>query len=166
MRILVLIGLYRKLICRIPDIRLNNIDKTYRHFWSLFHSYFILSEKILKKFSNSKFASFVQQFNRISGQSDIRQMKPDIRPDTGYKKRLNIQSDIQYNPNTNIFAFHILGLDVCVHPWFPSASEIWASWNGSGLNIHSTGNIYMNSCPALYDIDENIQVPLSFRLRY
>ena len=32
----------------------------------------------------SKFASFVQQFNRISGRPDIWQMKLDIWLDTGY----------------------------------------------------------------------------------
>ena len=35
--------------------------KTYQHFWSLFKSYFILSEKVLKKVCSS-----VQQFYRIS----------------------------------------------------------------------------------------------------
>ena len=32
--------------------------------------------------------------------SDIQQMKPDIRPDTGYKKvRISGQPDIRYNPS-------------------------------------------------------------------
>ena len=38
---------------------------------------------------------------RLSGQPDIRQMKPDIRPDTGYKKgRISGQPVIRYNPIT------------------------------------------------------------------
>ena len=45
--------------------------------------------------------------------------------------------------NTNTFAFHIFGLNVCVHPWFHSAGEIWARRNRSGWNIHSGGNIYI-----------------------
>ena len=54
-----------------PDIRLNSkyrifsqkkikkcfvFNITYQHFLSLFHSYFILSEKVLKKVAYSKFA--------------------------------------------------------------------------------------------------------------
>ena len=43
------------------------LDTLYQHFWSLFHSYLILSEKVLKKFAHSKFASFVQQVIRPAG---------------------------------------------------------------------------------------------------
>ena len=65
----------------VPDIRLNSkykknsqkkilknlvFNKPYQHLLSLSHSYFIPSEKVLKKVCHSKFASFVQQFNRIS----------------------------------------------------------------------------------------------------
>ena len=71
------VGLYRILI--LPDIRPIILPDTrypanskYRifsylsNFWSLFHSYFIHIEKVLKKkFAYSKFASFVQQFIRI-----------------------------------------------------------------------------------------------------
>ena len=37
-------------------------------------------------------------------------------------KKLNVPSG-----NTNIFAYHIFGLNVCVHPWIHSVDEIWAS---------------------------------------
>ena len=57
-------------------------NKTYQHFWSLFHSYFILNEKVLKKVCSFKVRTICST------------VKPDIRPDTGYQKR----PDIWYNP--------------------------------------------------------------------
>ena len=45
---------------------------------------------------------------------------------------------------SNIFAFHIFGLNVCVHPWFHFAGEIWASRNGSAWRVHFAGNIHLH----------------------
>ena len=60
------------------------------------------------------------------------------------------------NGNTNIYAFHIFGLNVCVHPWIHSTGEIWASRNGYGWNILAV----------TYDFyDSNIQDSQTFRIK-
>ena len=42
----------------------------------------------------------------------------------------------------NNICFSSIGLNVCVHPWFHSAGEIWARRNGFAWRIHSAGNLY------------------------
>ena len=58
------------------------LDTLYQHFWSLFHSYLILSEKVLKKVCSFEIRIICST------------VKPDIRPDI----RLSGQPDIRYNP--------------------------------------------------------------------
>ena len=53
-------------------------DKPYQHFWSLFPSYFILSEKVLKKVCSFEVRIICLTVNWISGQPDIR-YKPILK---------------------------------------------------------------------------------------
>ena len=81
----VFLGLYRILIW--PDIRsiilqdtgypaeIFSFQQTYQHFWSVFYSYFILSEKVLKKVCSLEF--------RIICLTVLPDIRPDIRP-AGY----------------------------------------------------------------------------------
>ena len=58
--------------------------------------YFILIEKVLKQVFSLEVrivCSTVEPDIRLSGYPASRQMKPGIRPDTGYKKRPGIRPD-------------------------------------------------------------------------